>query len=65
MPLDPASPLARLIDGPLRPGRIVWIGLRPARRAAMLAVEEAGVDPELGLIGDHYSSRTGAPATSR
>ncbi|WP_324133300.1 MOSC domain-containing protein [Bosea sp. (in: a-proteobacteria)] len=59
MPLDPASPLARLIDGPLRPGRIVWIGLRPARRAAMLVVEEAGFDPEQGLIGDHYSSRTG------
>lgn len=59
MPLDPASPLARLIDGPLRPGRIVWIGLRPARRAAMLVVEEAGFDPERGLIGDHYSSRTG------
>jgi MOSC domain-containing protein YiiM len=59
MPLDPGSPLARLIDGPLRPGRVVWIGLRPARRAAMLVVEEAGFDPEQGLIGDHYSSRTG------
>lgn len=59
MPLDPASPLARLIEGPLRPGRVIWIGLRPARRAAMLAVEEAGFDPAQGLIGDHYSSRTG------
>lgn len=59
MPLDPASPLARLIDGPLRPGRVVWIGLRPARRAAMLAVESAQLDPTEGLIGDHYSSRTG------
>lgn len=59
MPLDPASPLARLIDGPLRPGRIVWIGLRPARRAPMLSVETATLDASEGLIGDHYSSRTG------
>lgn len=59
MPLDPASPLARLIDGPLRPGRIVWIGLRPARRAPMQSVETATLDASEGLIGDHYSSRTG------
>ncbi|MET3893345.1 MOSC domain-containing protein YiiM [Bosea sp. OAE506] len=59
MPLDPASPLARLIDAPLRPGRVVWIGLRPARRAPMVAVETATLDASEGLIGDHYSSRTG------
>ncbi|MDP3257904.1 MOSC domain-containing protein [Bosea sp. (in: a-proteobacteria)] len=59
MPLDPASPLARLLDAPLRPGRIVWIGLRPARRAPLLVVESARLDPAQGLIGDHYSSRTG------
>lgn len=59
MPLDPASPLARLLDAPMRPGRVVWIGLRPARRAPMLAVESAQLDAENGLVGDHYSSRTG------
>jgi len=59
MPLDPTSPLARLIEGPVRRGRVIWIGLRPARRAAMLAVECAELDPTEGLIGDHYSSRTG------
>ena len=59
MPLDPASPLARLLDAPMRPGRVVWIGLRPARRAPMLAVESVLLDAEDGLIGDHYSSRTG------
>ncbi|MDP3319079.1 MAG: MOSC domain-containing protein, partial [Bosea sp. (in: a-proteobacteria)] len=59
MPLDPASPLARLLDAPLRPGRIVWIGLRPARRAPLLVVESARLDPAQWLIGDHYSSRTG------
>ena len=59
MPLDPASPLARLLDAPMRPGRVVWIGLRPVRRAPMQAVETAVLDGEQGVIGDHYSSRTG------
>lgn len=59
MPLDPASPLSRLLDAPIRPGRIVWIGLRPLRRAPMQIVETATLDVEQGLIGDHYSSRTG------
>lgn len=59
MPLDPASPLARLLDAPMRPGRVVWIGLRPVRRAPMQPVDEATLDSGQGLIGDHYSSRTG------
>ncbi|PTM38880.1 MOSC domain-containing protein [Bosea sp. 124] len=59
MPLDPASPLARLLDAPMRPGRVVWIGLRPARREPMQSKEMATLDPAKGLIGDHYSSRTG------
>ncbi|PZO00238.1 MAG: MOSC domain-containing protein [Hyphomicrobiales bacterium] len=59
MALDPASPLARLFDAPMRPGRVVWIGLRPLRRAPQQGVEEATLDSEQGLIGDHYSSRTG------
>ncbi|HEV7259864.1 MAG TPA: MOSC domain-containing protein [Bosea sp. (in: a-proteobacteria)] len=59
MPLAPASPLAHLLDAPMRPGRVVWIGLRPVRRAPMQPVVEATLDPQQGLIGDHYSSRTG------
>jgi MOSC domain-containing protein YiiM len=59
MPLDPASPLARLLDAPMRPGRVAWIGLRPLRRAPMQAADTAVIDPDHGLIGDHYSSRTG------
>jgi MOSC domain-containing protein YiiM len=59
MPLAPASPLARLLDAPMRPGLVTWIGLRPVRRAQMQAVAAATLEPEQGLIGDHYSSRTG------
>lgn len=58
--LNPASPLARLLDGPLRPGAVRWIGLRPARRVAMQAVASAMLDPAGGLVGDRYSGRGGA-----
>ena len=57
--LNPASPLARLTEAPMRPGRIVWIGLRPARRAVMTIADFATLDEGQGLVGDHYSSRTG------
>ncbi|CAD5299615.1 MOSC domain-containing protein YiiM [Bosea sp. 62] len=57
--LNPTSPLARLTEAPIRLGRIVWIGLRPARRAVMTVTDLATLDERQGLIGDHYSSRTG------
>ena len=59
MPLDPASPLARLIEAPMLPGLVTWIGLRPVRRAPVQPVDEAMLDSGQGLVGDHYSSRTG------
>jgi MOSC domain-containing protein YiiM len=40
-------------------GNVVWIGLRPARRAAMIPVEKATFSPENGLEGDHYAGRSG------
>ena len=54
--LDPASPLARLLDAPQRPGVVRWIGIRPARRQPPVAVAEAALHPEAGLEGDHYRS---------
>lgn len=59
--IHPASPLARLLDGPLRPGRVVWIGLRPARRAPMLSVEAAQLVAGQGLEGDRYASAQDGP----
>ena len=53
----PLSPLERLFNGPLRPGLLCWIGLRPARREALVAVEAAALDPEEGLCGDHARGR--------
>lgn len=57
----PGSMLARLIDGPVAPGRLVWIGLRPARRAPMRVAEAAVAEEGQGLVGDRFSSnRNGA-----
>eukprot|EP01037_Dinobryon_pediforme_P019467 gene19467-19890_t len=53
-----SSPLQRLIDAPMRPGTIEWIGLRPQRHAPVLPVVMAVLDPVAGLVGDHYSSKT-------
>ena len=47
------SPLGRLLDGPILPGRLAWIGLRPLRLAPMVVVGEAELDPAGGLVGDH------------
>ena len=59
MPLDSASLLRRLFDAPIRPGRVLWIGVRPARRAPLHAVASASLDPERGLDGDHYGKAGG------
>ena len=55
--MDPASPLAQLLDGPLRPGTVQWIGLRPARRDPMIPLSEADLVSGSGIVGDHYSGR--------
>ncbi len=46
--------MARLLDAPMRPGRLVWIGRRPARRAPMTELAEAQLEPGIGLAGDHW-----------
>lgn len=35
-------------------GELVWIGLRPARNAAMQTVEQVFAEADAGLIGDRY-----------
>jgi MOSC domain-containing protein YiiM len=46
-----------LLDAAVRPGNVVWIGLRPARHEALRAVAMAEMDPASGLAGDHYRGR--------
>lgn len=61
MPLSPNSPLGRLLAGPIRPGRLVWVGLRPARKSPIEIRSEAWLQPGRGLDGDHYDSQRAGP----
>jgi MOSC domain-containing protein YiiM len=59
MPLNPDSPLARLMATLPRAGRVEWIGLRPARDEAMIPVERVQATAEGGLAGDRYQGGSG------
>ncbi|VXB11444.1 MOSC domain protein [Burkholderia sp. 8Y] len=59
MPLNPDSPLTRLMLAPVRAGRVVWVGLRAARRVPLVEVQSARASTEEGLAGDHYSRKGG------
>lgn len=56
--MNPNSTLAALLNAPMRPGRVEWIGLRPARRETLTAVEAATALTAQGLQGDHYKTRS-------
>ena len=56
---NPSSGLQRLLDAPMRPGRLAWIGLRTARRGPIEVVEAARLTCEDGLHGDRYGGRSG------
>ncbi len=58
--LNPSSPPATLMNAPVRPGRVEWIGLRPARREDIQVVETASLDTKIGLVGDRYAGRSGS-----
>lgn len=57
--LNPDSPLRALMETFPRAGRLDWIGMRPARRVALLAVNHVEVLAEHGLIGDHQAQHAG------
>ena len=60
MTLPPAdSELGKLMATLPRPGRVEWIGLRPARGQSMEAVEQIEAVTGKGLIGDRYSGGSG------
>lgn len=59
--LHPQSLLAALLDAPVLPGRVVWIGLRPARRAPMVATASVVAEAGKGLAGDRYQTSRDGP----
>lgn len=60
MKLSPASPLQKLIDTLPQQGNVCWIGTRPGRKKALVALEEADALTQKGLAGDHYSGPAGS-----
>ncbi len=41
-----------------RPGAVEWIGIRSMRRAPLVARDEVEAVAGVGLVGDHYASKT-------
>ncbi|MEM6531699.1 MAG: MOSC domain-containing protein [Myxococcota bacterium] len=54
------TPLKELMRNHARPGRVHWIGLRPARKQPLVAVQSVLAQANRGLEGDHTSARVGA-----
>jgi MOSC domain-containing protein YiiM len=55
--ISPDTPLGRLLDGPMGDGKLIWIGVRPARQTPVLTPASAVLVAERGIAGDHYETR--------
>ena len=55
----PDSELGRLFAQFPRPGRVEWIGVRPAREVPMREVAAVRAEPGGGLAGDRYRGGSG------
>jgi MOSC domain-containing protein YiiM len=53
------APLEQLMNQFAGIGKVVWIGIRPERRAEVISVNHASLDPSYGIQGDHYAGRSG------
>lgn len=59
--VNPDSALMALFDAPMKPGCIVWIGVRTARREAVMMLDSVEAKAGKGLSGDRYrTSSNGA-----
>ncbi len=47
------------MTAPMRPGRVVWLGLRAVRREPLQEVTGADLVPDIGVVGDRYAGRPG------
>jgi MOSC domain-containing protein YiiM len=61
MIIPPDSPLGRLLGGPVKPGRLIWIGVRPSRRSSIRVRSSAMMIAGKGLDGDHYDTQRNGP----
>ncbi len=60
MKLTATSPLQKLIDTLPQQGTVCWIGTRPGRKQAMVALEKVEAITQKGLAGDHFSGTAGS-----
>jgi MOSC domain-containing protein YiiM len=51
--------LEQLMDEFVGVGTVKWIGIRPEKRADVVSVTSAMLDPACGIQGDHYAGRSG------
>lgn len=54
---SPDSPLGQLLAAPVRPGELVWIGLRPARKQPVAVKTSVSLIASKGIEGDRYETR--------
>ena len=54
---SPETPLQTLLNSQVRAGALVWIGLRPARRATMITPQRAELVEARGITGDRYDTK--------
>ncbi len=52
----PGASLRLLLEASVRAGRVQWVGVRGARRAALREVDAVELDPVSGIAGDHARS---------
>ena len=55
------GPLQILLDSLPQKGSIEWIGIRPARSAPMVSLQEVQINQGDGLAGDRFSGRADSP----
>lgn len=53
----PGSLVGALLSAKVRKGELVWIGLRPARHAAVIAPQSARLVVARGIEGDRYETK--------
>jgi len=56
--VNPDGELAKLMATFPRPGTVEWIGVRSKRRAPLDSLDEVEAIAGVGLVGDHYVSKT-------
>ena len=52
--------LAQLLRNLPQRGQVVWLGVRPAKRAPMNTAQEVMAAAHKGLIGDRYANKSGS-----